>query len=614
MAKKKKKWVAPLVITLSIVILMGGGLAFLSKTMEKATAMLAKPGEAQVTKMSIISTVDGSGNLTAADTYDINIPTELIISETLVEVGDEVHEGDVIANIDPASITTAIVSAQSELDNIDKVLKDTHDMTDYEIEEYQTRQEYLNNKIDILTAFYLNPFIVATQDGVVTQLGSNSASDNTSGVDLSGYSDLLGKLDPGDDQTTTDTNADTTTDSTSDTSDTTEQTDSSETQPAESSTTAEPSETEAPAETAAPAATEPSAPANPAVTAEYITDLTGLEITAPADGATPQSEIEETDRYTGTIRWIGAGDTFGPGTSYTAMVALEAKDGYIFADAESLEYDIEGSSNVVATVLGNSCMLMITFEPTEGSAPAAQPSTTPSVSGVDSAIAALPSDFDVNEFLAAYAGSTTPSISDYAALYSASNASNLSALASAYSGSASSGSGRPSTNTSENMVITIATTDLVKVSIEVDELDILGVEEGQTATVSCIAIPDREFEGTITHVSNIATTGSTKYSVEISLDMDPDMRLGMSADASIVVGESTNVLSIPLTALQQSGDENFVYTSVEEDGTLSGRVTVTTGVSDGTDVEIIGDISEGTTVYYEQSAENALSAYMDAAE
>ena len=234
--------------------------------------------------------------------------------------------------------------------------------------------------------------------------------------------------------------------------------------------------------------------------------------------------------------------------------------------------------------------------------------------GVDSAIAALPSDFDVNEFLAAYAGSTTPSISDYAALYSASNASNLSALASAYSGSASSGSGRPSTNTSENMVITIATTDLVKVSIEVDELDILGVEEGQTATVSCIAIPDREFEGTITHVSNIATTGSTKYSVEISLDMDPDMRLGMSADASIVVGESTNVLSIPLTALQQSGDENFVYTSVEEDGTLSGRVTVTTGVSDGTDVEIIGDISEGTTVYYEQSAENALSAYMDAAE
>ena len=92
------------------------------------------------------------------------------------------------------------------------------------------------------------------------------------------------------------------------------------------------------------------------------------------------------------------------------------------------------------------------------------------------------------------------------------------------------------------------------------------------------------------------------------------MRLGMSADASIVVGESTNVLTIPMTALQQSGDENFVYTAVEEDGTLGGRVTVTTGVSDGTDVEIIGDISEGATVYYEQSAENALAAYMESAE
>ena len=605
MAKKKNKWIPAVAITLSIVLLLGGGLIFLKQTMEKANAMLSKPGEAQVTKMSIVSTVDGSGNLTAADTYDISIPTELIISETLVEVGDEVHEGDIIANIDTASITTAIVSAQNELDNIDKVLKDTSDMTDYEIEEYHTRQEYLNNKIDILTAFYLNPVIVATSDGVVTQLGSNSASSSDSGVDLSSYSDLLGKLDPGNEAT----GSDETTDSTSESSTETDATESTE--PTEATT--EPTESAEPSETAAPSETEPSAPTTPVVTAEMITDLTDLDITAPVNGETPQSEIEETDRYTGTVRWIAAGDTFGPGTSYTAMVTLEAKDGYIFGDAESLEYDIDGSTSVVATTLGNSCMLMITFEATEGSAPAAT-TPAPSVSGVDSAIAALPSDFDVNQFLAAYAGSTSPSISDYAALYSASNASNLSALASAYSGSATSGSGRPSTNTSENNVITIATTDLVKVVIDIDELDILGVEEGQTATVSCIAIPEREFEGTITHVSNIATSGTTKYRVEISLDMDPDMRLGMSADASIVVGESTNVLTIPMTALQQSGDENFVYTAVEEDGTLGGRVTVTTGVSDGTDVEIIGDISEGATVYYEQSAENALAAYMESAE
>ncbi len=586
MAKKKNKWVTAVVVILCIVIFIGGGLWYVSKSMEKATALLSKPGEVQVSRMNILSTVDGSGYIAAADSFDIKIPSGLVISETLVEVGDVVSEGDIIANIDPASITTAIVSAQTELDNIDKALEDTSDMSDYEIEEYHTRQDYLNNKIEILTAFYLDPVVVATQSGVVTQLGSSSSSADA-GVDVSDYTDLLGKLDPG--TNGEDPAADQSTDSDEDASepvqDSSSETGSSDTAPSDTTpedTTAETSPT--PGET--PATT-------PAAT--VITDLKGLVITAPVSGAAPQSSIEETDEYTGSVIWLGTSGTFDAGTVYTAMVTLEPKPGYAFGSENDLEFDLPGSTSIIPSVVGGTCFVMVTFEATEGEAPSGDGN-------------ALPSDFNINDFIAAYTGSAgAPSVADYAALYNASNASNLDALAAAYSGSGSS-SGRPSTNTSEDVVISIAETDEIRVSIEVDELDILGVEEGQTATVTCIAIPDREFTGTIVHISNLASNGTTKYTVDIALTMDPDMRFGMSADASITVGEASNVLTIPMNALQQRGDETFVFTSVNEDGSLGGEVVVSTGVSDGTDVEITSGLNEGDTVYFEQSASEALSA------
>jgi hypothetical protein len=83
--------------------------------------------------------------------------------------------------------------------------------------------------------------------------------------------------------------------------------------------------------------------------------------------------------------------------------------------------------------------------------------------------------------------------------------------------------------------------------------------------------------------------------------MDDNMRIGMSASATIQVSEAEDTLTIPMTALQQRGDETFVYTT-EEDGTLSGEVTVETGLSDGTNVEITSGLEEGDTVYYTRTS------------
>ena len=587
--KKKSKW--PFIIIGGVVIAVIGGMAYLNKQMDKVAAQMAQPASTQVAAADIVSTVSGGGYISVDESMDIKIPADLVIDEYLVEVGDMVEAGDVIANIDPASITSSIVSAQSELDSINQALKDTSDMTTYEVEEYNTRKDFLNAKIEILTAYYMNPVIVATESGVISAVG-NGSSDQASGMTIDDYADILikGENEPSEGS-----------------SETSESTSAPEetTAPSESSTS-ETSETAAPSESSEE--TSPSQ-SQPTPAANVITDLSDLSITAPVAGEAPQSSIPETDTYTGIITWMPAAETFAPGTPYTATITLTPKSGFTFAQGALPELSVQGATGVIPlTSNDGNYVAMIVFPATEGEAPSA---------GTGASFE-LPEDFDVNQFLQNYTGGTasipTLPTNDYAALYNAATASQYSALAAAYSsgGSLSVGSGRPSSNTSENLVVTIAFTDTAILSISIDEMDILGIHEGQEATLSFVAILGEEFTGEIIHVSNIAngSSGNTKYDVDILVQMDENMRFGMSADATITVSEAHGVPSIPMEALQQTGSQTFVYTSVAEDGTLTGEVPVTTGVSDGLTVEIVSGVSMGDTVYYEKNDENPLAAFM----
>lgn len=589
MKKKSKK---PLIILAVVILLVGGGILYLKKQMENAAAAMALPASVQVTAGDIVSTVSGGGYIAIDESIDIKLPSELVIDEYLFEVGDMVEEGDVIATIDPASITSAIVSAQSELESINNTLKDTSDMTSYEVEEYNTRKDFLNAKIEILTAYYLNPVIVATQSGVISAVG-NGTPDQTDGMNIEDYADLLIKNDP---------------EPTSSGEETTESSaESSEETAATSESTTAPSET-TPSETT-PAATEPSqttAPTTPAPAFDAITDLSDLTIAAPVADQVPQSTIAETDKYTGIITWMPAASTFAPGTAYTAMVTLTPKDGYGFDPLNLPELSVPGATVIPMSSMDGNYVAMLAFAPTEGEAPAVSDA---------SAAFELPDDFDINQFISNYTGGSSLSLptSDYAALYNAATASQYSALAAAYSsGSLNVGSGRPSSNSAENLVVTIASTETAILSIQIDEMDILKIHEGQDATLSLVAIPGEEFTGEIIHVSNISngSSGNTKYDVDILIQMDDSMRFGMSADATITVSEVTGVPSIPMEALQQTGSQTFVFTSVAEDGTLTGEVPVETGVSDGLTVEIVSGINIGDTVYYERNDENPLAAFM----
>ncbi|WP_318361522.1 HlyD family efflux transporter periplasmic adaptor subunit [uncultured Agathobaculum sp.] len=150
--------------------------------------------------------------------------------------------------------------------------------------------------------------------------------------------------------------------------------------------------------------------------------------------------------------------------------------------------------------------------------------------------------------------------------------------------------------------------------ISLDELDVNEVAAGQTVNITCDSLgDDNAFEGTVTKVSVAGTTqnGVTTYPVTVRIDDAPDGLLpGMNVDATIVVEESKDALSVPVAAVQRG---NTVYvkdaSAKNTDNTMVGgtvlpdgwrAVEVETGLSDDTSIEITSGLSEGDTVYVPQ--------------
>ncbi len=184
--------------------------------------------------------------------------------------------------------------------------------------------------------------------------------------------------------------------------------------------------------------------------------------------------------------------------------------------------------------------------------------------------------------------------------------STASSAAGAYSGTASASSSSVQASdgdSGETMVtaFTAAPAESVVLSVNVDELDILSIQNGMEAEITFDAIPDRTFGGKIVKISDSATAGGgvAKYPVKVRIPRDNAMRAGMNATATILAEKKENILLLPVVALQESGGRVYVYTRQNaETGELSGEADVQTGSSDGENVEIVTGLSAGSTVYY----------------
>ena len=146
--------------------------------------------------------------------------------------------------------------------------------------------------------------------------------------------------------------------------------------------------------------------------------------------------------------------------------------------------------------------------------------------------------------------------------------------------------------------------------IAVDETEISSVALNQEVTFTIDAM-NEEYSGKVTAISYNGTSsgGSVAYQITAKVKYIEGVYSGMSASAEIVIEDSGEGLLVPVDAVGTSGDENYIYlapsgsetgTVYEEEeidiSTLT-KVTVETGMSDGTYMIIESDeISEGDLI------------------
>ncbi|MCI9157160.1 MAG: efflux RND transporter periplasmic adaptor subunit [Lawsonibacter sp.] len=145
----------------------------------------------------------------------------------------------------------------------------------------------------------------------------------------------------------------------------------------------------------------------------------------------------------------------------------------------------------------------------------------------------------------------------------------------------------------------------LKLEMNISELDLSKVAEGQTVDITADAIPGQVFEGKVDRVSINGTTtnGFTTYPATILLADYGGLNPGMNVSADIIVERMKSVLSIPAAAVQR-GDTVLLPLegclspdgSSVVDPTKMEERTVTLGGSDGTYVEITSGLNEGDVV------------------
>lgn len=578
-----------------------------------------KSSQATVARGEISNTIVGTGNLECDTAVSQKIPSGITVEEVNVESGDLVKKGQTLATVSHLSVLTAMADTQESIDSLEEQIENYEDGTDEDSTELEyeimlAKKEALEATMEKLEALEEDGRIKAEYAGTVQNVYVSAGSDETnasassssgSGMTATGMSYMAEGFAV----------------EVSEQNEETSQVDAVTAQELEQYIALS-EEEESIEETKLQFSILPSG-----------TSCAGtLVLETPKVGNIPQSQIVTSDgTYSGSIVWNMDQEVFQNGIVYQARVTLNAAEEYYFSMDSVQQLSVGIMSGLSIADEGKTLSFQITFPETEQKT--SEETNRQEQAGVETEDEKTEnnveneSEKDENTL----ENQTNPSnqnqntntaqqsSSDAAQSQSSQNQSTQSQstqASSSVTAEDSSESSKSNTDTSSSLqystdttAFTISGNEKVILSVNVDELDINSVSEGQQAEITFDAIEDETFTGTVTNIDQeaSASNGVAKYGVDITLEKEEQMKVGMNASATIVIEEKKDVLTIPVNALQERKNEVFVYTSQSEDGSLSGEKTVKTGLSDGENVEITEGLSEGDTIYYQKTGNTSSS-------
>ena len=156
-------------------------------------------------------------------------------------------------------------------------------------------------------------------------------------------------------------------------------------------------------------------------------------------------------------------------------------------------------------------------------------------------------------------------------------------------------------------IVQVANLDNMEIVIEISEGDIGNIKPGVKVTYSILADLNKIYETTLQSIDpglTLLTNGEYTEVVDSSEAIyyygrlivpneDGILRIGMTTQNVIYVESAENVLTVPVVAVKEAGDKEYVEVLTKKGVE---RREVTTGVSDGLNVEVKSGVSEGEKV------------------
>ncbi len=152
------------------------------------------------------------------------------------------------------------------------------------------------------------------------------------------------------------------------------------------------------------------------------------------------------------------------------------------------------------------------------------------------------------------------------------------------------------TSSANGYLFWIADLNKLQVKATIDQADIPKLSVGQGAEITLDALSDKSFNGSVSSIDPAAQTNNnvTTYNAYVSLDTtDSAIRLGMSANLKIDLGEKDNALIVPNIAVSARAGGKTVKKIIDGQP-VSAKVV--TGLSDDENTEIISGLSVGDSI------------------
>lgn len=155
-------------------------------------------------------------------------------------------------------------------------------------------------------------------------------------------------------------------------------------------------------------------------------------------------------------------------------------------------------------------------------------------------------------------------------------------------------------------VVQIEDTSPLRLVVSVDEMDVRTIRVGQPATVKLDALPDAPLNATVEDVALVpgSDNGIVSYDTTVRLDnADGRVRVGMTADASVVVESRQNVPVVPNQYVRLDRQRGGAFVNrVQPDGTLE-EIPVTLGLQGQDRSEVTAGLKPGDVIAVDLTAD-----------